>query len=373
MGFWIPAALLLASVVFVTAYALWQRKTTDAPSDERAIALEFYQQQVGELDQSLALGKIDKDGYAAAKLELDRELLRQSKEVSATGTGSSSAILMLLPIVLTVAIAVPAYLYLGNPDYPDRPLAQRIAAGENIDLEAALVRIEAHLQQNPDDSQGWRVIAPVYMRMGAFEKAAGAYAKIVQIEGETPDALTDLAEAQISANNGELSDETRSILERASALDPSHVRSRFYLAAEATRAGRNEEAAENWRALLALANGDEPWVETARAGLAQATGTVEGNVGPSEDEINAAAEMSADDRTEMIAQMVSGLRERLYADGGTPQEWAQLLRAQMVMKDDEGALESLDKANAQFANDAALQEEFNQRAAVEINQLEGEK
>jgi cytochrome c-type biogenesis protein CcmH len=373
MGFWLPAALMLLGVVGVIGFALFQRKETDTPIDELALARDFYQQQLNELDDSLAQGKIDEAGHAAAKLELDRELLRQSKEANAPRAATTSPLLLALPVLLVIAIAVPAYLFLGNPSYTDKPLSQRIAAGENINLDDALVRIEAHLAANPDDVQGWRVIAPVHMRMGAFDKAVAAFERIVELEGESPDNLTDLAEAQISANNGELNEQTRATLDRAGEIDPSHVRSRFYLAAEATRAGRNEEAAERWRALLALSQGDEAWVETARQGLAQATSNGDEAGGPSEDDIAAAAEMNADDRAEMISQMVAGLQERLYAEGGTPAEWAQLLRAQLVLKNIEGAKESLQKANAQFENDAEALATFKQLAASEIKELEGDK
>jgi cytochrome c-type biogenesis protein CcmH len=42
----------------------------------------------------------------------------------------------------------------------------------------------------------------------------------------------------------------------------------------------------------------------------------------------------------MIRGMVSGLKERLWAEGGTPEEWAQLIRSLGVLGDVETATEA---------------------------------
>ena len=50
------------------------------------------------------------------------------------------------------------------------------------------------------------------------------------------------------------------LFKAAAALDPKHVRSRYYVAGEETRLGDYADAARDWTALLALGKGDEPWV-----------------------------------------------------------------------------------------------------------------
>ncbi len=45
--------------------------------------------------------------------------------------------------------------------------------------------------------------------------------------------------------------------------------------------------------------------------------------------------MAPEDRQAMIKNMVDGLAERLHADGGPPEEWAKLIRARKVLKEDE--------------------------------------
>ena len=55
--------------------------------------------------------------------------------------------------------------------------------------------------------------------------------------------------------------------------------------------------------------------------------------GPSAADIEAAAEMTPEERMQMIRGMVDGLAARLAEDGGSPQEWARLIGALGVLGD----------------------------------------
>lgn len=75
--------------------------------------------------------------------------------------------------------------------------------------------------------------------------------------------------------------------------------------------------------------------------------------GPSAEDVAAAGAMSEADRSTMIRGMVGGLRDRLYADGGPAEQWAQLIRSLGVLGDREGAAEAAAKAREAHAADAA--------------------
>ncbi len=171
---------------------------------------------------------------------------------------------------------------------------------------------------------------PVYVRQGAVEKAIIAYENIARIEGENAENLTDIAEAYLMKANGRPTNEAVELLEKATNLDPRHVRSRFYLANIALNNEEFEVAKQRWLGILALAEGDEPWVASAQSGLTAAQAGL-GEVGPTQEDVAAAAEMDEADRDDMIVQMVEGLAERLYADGGSVEEWARLIRSRAVL------------------------------------------
>jgi cytochrome c-type biogenesis protein CcmH len=180
--------------------------------------------------------------------------------------------------------------------------------------------------------RGWTVIAPVYMQLGRYADAERALRRVNELAPPTADTLTDLAEALMMQSGGSLIGEPMDLLREASRLDPTHVRSLFYIAGEETRAGAYEDAIRDWNALLALAEGTEPWVVTARDGLAFA-----------EAALNPEAAAPEPDQAQIDA-MVDGLASRLAKEGGTIGEWTQLVRSRMV----QGRMEE-----AQLAYDAA--------------------
>jgi cytochrome c-type biogenesis protein CcmH len=88
--------------------------------------------------------------------------------------------------------------------------------------------------------------------------------------------------------------------------------------------------------LLALATGQEAWVDTARTGLATAQAGLTGRtLGDSEPD----ATMDV-----MIRGMVDGLAARLYSEGGSADEWMQLVRSRIELDGEDAAREDLDRA-----------------------------
>ncbi|MCZ4271139.1 c-type cytochrome biogenesis protein CcmI [Maritalea porphyrae] len=380
MIFWIAIGLIAAVCALVLAMPIRKFGTDIAGSDtERAeeikTAREFYELQLAELHGDLEATKLDAAEFEAAKLELDKEFLRQSqisKMKSERRFGSPIVIGLSVPAVLAIALAT--YVAVGNPGMRNAPLAERVQNGENIDIVDAIAKIEKRLFDVPDDLQGWKVIAPIYMRQQAFEKAVTAFRNIVRLEGESADNLTDLAEASVLAQNGDATGEPLALLNQALALQPNHLRSQFYLAGEATRTGDFETAIELWTNVLRDNVGNEPWLETARAGLQVARDGLQGQVGtpggPTQDEVDAAMQMSETDRSAMIENMVSGLQERLFLTGGSPSEWQRLLKARLVQGQIDIAQKVLGGAREDLKGESAQLVEFEELAATEIAQLE---
>ena len=65
--------------------------------------------------------------------------------------------------------------------------------------------------------------------------------------------------------------------------------------------------------------------------------------------MQSAAEMSAEERSTMIAAMVSGLADRLATEGGGAPDWAQLIVAYGVLGEPESARQIFNEALQLFA------------------------
>ncbi len=300
---------------------------------DQATAAHF-RLQLKELDADIASGRLGEAEGLAARGEMARELIRLKGEKRGPAGRAQQRTPFVIAVIATALLAFGAYGVLGNPDLPSAPLASR---PPEMTLEQAVARIEAQLTRTPDDLRGWQAIGPAYMQLQRFAEAERAFRRVIELGALSADAETDLAEAIMMKQGGSVAGEPLRLLESAAGRDPMHVRSRFYLAGEATRAGDYQSAIDQWNALLALAKGDEAWVETARSGLAAATAGLSGDTMPGEDE---------------IAAMVAGLKARLASEGGTLAEWTQLVRSHLVLGQVAEAQTAYDAARAAYPDPA---------------------
>jgi cytochrome c-type biogenesis protein CcmH len=346
--FWIFAIAITAIACAALYYAASGRRVNATPAAADDATTAHFRLQLREIEGDIGAGRLGEAEGVAAKAELARELLRSQGE-DRKQTGGNPAWVLPVAIVATAMLAFGTYAFLGNPGLPALPLGERTPPAE-IDLDDAVARIEAQLAKTPDDVRGWTVIAPVYMQQERFAEAANAYRRIIELTGPTADLETNLGEAEMMENGGTAEGEPLRLFESAAARDPAHVRSRFYIAAESTRAGQYEAAVRQWTELLALGKGDEPWVETAKAGLDAATAGLN-NVQP---------ETTLDDAA--IRGMVDSLATRLYASGGSVEEWTKLVRSRLVLGETDLAQADYERARAAYP-DAAQRTELDVLAA----------
>jgi cytochrome c-type biogenesis protein CcmH len=359
MTIWLLALLLTAIACAALYYAAAGRTVNAGPSVLDATE-EHFRAQLRAIDTDAAAGRMGAAEATAAKGELARELIRLRDEVAPAKPARGGRLLVALPVVLVGVLALGTYGLLGHPDLPAEPLAQR-ATGAGLDLDTAIRTIEARLAKDPNDLRAWQVIAPAYMQLGRYADAAHALRQVNALTTPTADTYTDLGEALMMQNGGSVAGEPLELFHKAAALDPGHVRSRYYIAGEETRSGDYEAAVRDWNALLKLGKGDEPWMTTARNGLAYAEAELHpgtSSFAPIVPAVPApSAAPPADANAPQIAAMVDGLDARLKAQGGSVEEWTQLVRSRMVqgrMADAQAAYDAARKAYPDASTRTAL-------------------
>lgn len=345
MMIWILALFVTLAALTALYYAGGRDKVNLNADDTQAAARAHYRAQLSEITTDIEAGRLSPDEGEAAKGELAREVMRFESAADApkvTPSGNAT-IVRFAGLALIGALSFGIYSQLGSPQLPAQPLGSRtLPSVDNaqIDVEDAIARVEAQLEQNPDDVRGWAVLGPIYMRQRRFDEATNAFRQILSLSPATADAETDLAEAVMMANDGSAIGEPLALLNSAAARDTNHVRSRFYLAGEATRAGDFAAAVKNWQSLLALATGNEPWVDVARSGLATAQAGLSGDVPP--------VQRTDLNQNTQIAAMVEGLAVRLAEDGGSIDEWTRLVRSYLVLGHDDKAQSAYSAAIAAY-------------------------
>ncbi|AWN46348.1 c-type cytochrome biogenesis protein CcmI [Methylobacterium terrae] len=355
---WFIFALMTGLAVLALLWPMSRRPAFAAlPEGEARIATEtgFYRDQLREIDRDAARGLLAAPEAEAARAEAARRLLRASRDPGrspgAVGEpalrrrrAASAFALSTVPLV-----ALLVYGLYGSPDLPAQPQAERLAHARSAgnDLAAAVAQIEAHLAKAPEDGRGWAVLAPVYLRVGRVEDAIKAYENSLRILGDDASRLADYGEALVAAGDGVVSSKARDAFERALRQDPKAVKPQFYLARAAEQDGDRARARSRYAAMEAGAPPEAPWLPLVRESLARLDGTAPAAAGSAP----AANPGMSEEQRGMIRGMVEGLAQRLAEKGGSPEEWARLVRSYGVLGDRPKAEATLAQARAALGTD----------------------
>ena len=353
MMLWFIMALMTVAAIFAVLWPLARRTPLRSGSD-----IAVYRDQLDEIERDRAAGLIGEREAEAARIEVSRRLLAaadtDAPAVPQDGMTGRRRAAALAALILLPLGAASLYLSLGSPQFTNQPLqARRGLSPEQSPIMELVARVEAHLEQNPEDARGWEVLGPVYMRLGRYDDAVRARKNVLRLLGPNAGREADLGEAIAGAQSGIVTAEAKAAFDRAVALDPSDIRARYFLGLAAEQDGRPKEAAEVWRTLLAEASTDAGWAGFVRESLARVdpAAAAVARPGPSADDVAAASEMSPEQRNSMVRGMVSRLAERLKQDGTDVEGWLRLLRAYMVLGDKEQARAAAGDARRALASD----------------------
>ena len=355
MIFALAAALLTAFAVAAVLIPVLRRHRRDPSRAD--YDLTVYRDQLRELESDRARGLVSEEQEGAARTEIERRMLRAARareaaqaaetaqadgpsDAAARGPTAWRRRAAAVGLGLCIpALAAGVYASLGTPGLPGRPFAEIERPVEEPEAVAAfrepVERLAARLQSDPDNLEGWLLLGRSYVVLQRYREAAHALRQAAALSGGDPEVLGMLGEAIVWANDGVVVPEAVRVFRQALETQPDDPASRFHLALASAQAGEVQEAYEMWLALAADAPADAPWRRDLEGLIRQAAevlGVEPGAVprgppaaprapdvaevpsGPTADDVAAAAEMTPDERMEMIRTMVEGLAARLRGE-----------------------------------------------------------
>jgi len=110
-----------------------------------------------------------------------------------------------------------------------------------------IARLSARLQQQPDDLEGWTMLARTYNILERYREAETAYENVLRLGGEDAGLLTDYADAMVMANGGIFTDESGALLTRALELDPVNIKGLWLAGHWKNQSGAQAEALDYWQ------------------------------------------------------------------------------------------------------------------------------
>lgn len=351
MIFWVLLALMTAAVVLVVIAPL--ARPAGAFSAIAGEEARVYRDQLDELERDRERGLIGGEEAEAARTEIGRRLLAATRatEEAIAPRFAANRFIALAVVVAIPAVALSLYLVEGQPDMHDAPLAERLSAAPSSgNITDMIGRVEKHLAANPADLSGWRVIAPIYARMGRLDDAVKAWGRLIAAGDAGAENLENYGAGLVDTNDGIVSPEAQSVLARAVAADPDRARARFYYAEGLRQAGSFDEALQQVDELIRRSPADAPWLGTVRKKRADILAALKRPLDTPEPATLPAVGTGVDRAT--IEGMVNGLAARLAADPNDRDGWIRLMRSYLVLGRPDKAKAALSDARKAFAADA---------------------
>jgi len=158
--------------------------------------------------------------------------------------------------------SVGLYAVLGNPDAIDHTVAQPISSEPpsqapqagvgQAQIEAMVARLAERLQTQPNDPQGWRMLAKSYETLGRFDQAVLAYQKLLTLQAPDADVLTDYAVTLGMSKGQTLTGEPEAVINQVLKLAPKHIQALALSGSAAFERRDFKRAVTQWQKLLAL-------------------------------------------------------------------------------------------------------------------------
>lgn len=175
---------------------------------------------------------------------------------------------MVLLALLIPVIAFGLYNTLGRSG----DLALALNPPQMPTLEEAVTELEKELQANPDNAEGWYLLATTYVNQGRFDEGVEAFRRVAQILPEDAPQFAgvqgQIAQALYFQAGGSMTPEVQAQIDRTLELDPDDMAALGLLGINAYETGDYRAAIEYWSHAMESARGEA--VQSLRAGIEQA-------------------------------------------------------------------------------------------------------
>lgn len=280
--FWLVAAALMAVGLSMLAPALLKRRQTGG-TDRDALNVAIARERLRELEAERDRGELTPAAFAKARLELERILANDlagpeqaatARKADKAGPLALAGLLVVIPpttIALYLALGAPEHVAVAGPGAGSAAQLVAHGAGDGqLDMSQMLGRVEQRLAQNPNDAEGWAILARSYMALERYPDAVRALDKLRELVGDEPAVLIPLADAIAMTQGGNMAGRPAALIATVLEAEPENAIANW-LAGNAAAEGKDwAKAIDHWRRTLAQVGDDAQSVAELRQRIADA-------------------------------------------------------------------------------------------------------
>jgi len=258
-GFLLAGALALVLVLALLFRPFWWKKSGTQVS-RRQLNAAIYRDQAVRLESDRTDNMIAETDYQQARAELQRRVIDDTEEADDTATVRTPKKTMLVLGLLLPIAAVALYLLLGSPATLDPDNGPQRAATPQ-DMDRLVANLAMKLEKDPENLQGWTMLARSYKMLGRNAEAEQAFARAGAFLDNDAQLLAIYADVAATNANGNFSGKPAQLLEKALRVDPQNAMALWLSGTAAFRANQFDVALRIWERLVSQV---EPGSDDAR-------------------------------------------------------------------------------------------------------------
>ncbi|OWW19512.1 c-type cytochrome biogenesis protein CcmI [Noviherbaspirillum denitrificans] len=275
--FLIGAGLLVAVALALLLPPLLRKEQTPDHVQRDQLNLAVLRDQLRELEADREAGLIEQAAYDSARHELERRVAEEVlPQATVTATDGGKRWMAGVVGVAVPVVAVTVYMLLGTPEAMNP--AQQVAAAHQQNshevtseqIQGMVTSLAERLKNEPDNIEGWHMLARSYNAIGSYKEAADAYARLVQLVPNDSNLLADYADTLAMALGRTLVGEPEKLAEKATQIDPQNVKAIALWGSAAFERKDYAVAAQRWQKILALVPADSEVARSVSGSISEA-------------------------------------------------------------------------------------------------------
>jgi cytochrome c-type biogenesis protein CcmH len=270
--FWLICAGLVAIALAFVLPTLLQRPDETSEDNRSEANVEIYRDQLRELDADLANGIVSPEQYRQDRDEIERRLLDDVPTAAEVGKKPPPATpdrVVVYALAFGIPVGAVALYFLVGTSAALSGVPPQSAAAANPGaartqqtIEANVAALAKRLEQDPNDADGWTMLARSYINLEKYREASDAYAKASALKTQDADVLVEYAFALAMANGRQLQGQPTELVRKALQIAPENPRA-LELAGSAEFEAKNyKQAIAHWQKLLEKSSGNAELTQT---------------------------------------------------------------------------------------------------------------
>ncbi len=185
----------------------------------------------------------------------------QSRKLSV----STWAVFLLVPVaaaILYAKLGTPQALSVSSPSLamPAETVASNASANHEMgDLSLMADKLQKKLEANPNNGEGWALLARSYVELKRHKEAVPAFEKAIAIIPDDPQLLVDYVDARAMTQNHQLDEKSETLINQALKADPNLPKALMLAGSLAFDKADYKKSIEYWEHLHSvIKGGDSP-------------------------------------------------------------------------------------------------------------------